>query len=357
MEDFGARTDELLEVLGRYEGQRLFTAVIGSPDPDGLASAWALSFLAKHAGVRMDILTFEVLSRPDNLAFVRLLDIPFRRVRLRLPRINYAGYAVVDRQNARLPVPVKKGLPLVAHIDHHVKVRTRAAFVQQEPHAGSTASILAHHFSNRTDVLVDDPEEACRVCTALMYGIRTDTGDMLNAGPYDFSAAALIAPWVSPELVTTVVRTPLGNHFLEALSSALKTARNENGLKVAFAGKVGRRNRDAIGQTADFLARGEGTETVVVFGNVGGTLVGSLRTKDSDLNAYQVLDEALSTAFQTSVDCGGRRFAGGFQIPSNLFPSGDEHGACELVIQSLLSNWASRRKPRRRRRKPRIRTN
>ncbi|NOZ01006.1 MAG: hypothetical protein GXP54_03850 [Deltaproteobacteria bacterium] len=355
MDDFDARTDELLEVLGRYEGQRLFTAVIGSPDPDGLASAWALSFLAKHVGVRMDILTFEVLSRPDNLAFVRMLDIPFKRVRLRLPRIKYAGFAVVDRQNARLPVPVKKGLPLVAHIDHHVKVRSRAAFVQQEPRAGSTASIMAHHFAHRTDVLVDDPEEACRVCTALMYGIRTDTGDFLNAEPFDFEAAALIAPWVTPELVRAVVRTPLGRHFLDALSSALKTAHTENGLTVAFAGRVGGRNRDAIGQTADFLATGEDTETVVVFGNVNGTIVGSLRTSDPDLDSYRMLDEALSTALGSHVDCGGRRFAGGFQIPPSQFPSGDDISSTELVANALRSFWNSKKKVRRRRKGARSR--
>ncbi|MBL6976359.1 MAG: hypothetical protein ISR64_11550 [Deltaproteobacteria bacterium] len=354
MEGFDARTDELLEVLGRYEGQRLFTAILGSPDPDGLASAWALSFLAKHAGVRMDLLTFEVVSRPDNGAFVRLLDIPFKRVRLRLPRIKYAGFAVVDRQNARLPVPVKKGFKLVAHIDHHVKVRTGAMFSQQEPKAGSTASIMAHHFSNRTDVLIEDQEEACRVCTALMYGIRTDTGDFLNAEPFDFEAAALIEPWVSPELVRTIVRTPLGNHFLDALSSALKTARTENGFTVAFTGKVGRRNRDAIGQTADFMSRGEDTDTVVVFGSVAGTLVGSLRTADADLDSYHLLDSALSAVFGVPVDCGGRRFAGGFQIPPSLFLDADESKANELVFESLLSAWMNRKKRRRRRKRTRV---
>jgi len=341
VESFDARTDELLTVLGKYEGKRLFTAVLGSPDPDGLASAWALSFLAKHAGVRMDILTFEVVSRPDNNAFVRLLDIPFRRVLKGLPRVKYAGYAVVDRQNARLPVPKRKGMPLVVHIDHHSAVRTGAKFVQQEPMSGSTSSIMAHHFANRFDVLTDDPEEACRVSTALMYGIRTDTGDFLNAGPLDFGAAALLAPWVYPEIVRAVVRTPLGNHFLDALANALKTTRTNDGFTIAFAGKVGRRNRDAIGQTADFLARGEKTETVVVFGSLNGTLVGSFRSASPDIDPYVMIDDALSPIFGTAVDCGGRRFAGGFQIPPSVYKTMKEREAADVVTEALFDAWSN----------------
>ena len=158
----------------------------------------------------------------------------------------------------------------------------------------------------------------------------------------------------SPELVRTIVRTPLGNHFLDALSSALKTARTENGFTVAFTGKVGRRNRDAIGQTADFMSRGEDTDTVVVFGSVAGTLVGSLRTADADLDSYHLLDSALSAVFGVPVDCGGRRFAGGFQIPPSLFLDADESKANELVFESLLSAWMNRKKRRRRRKRTRV---
>ena len=73
-------TDALLEVLARFAGKRVFAAVLGSPDPDGLASAWALSLIGRQVGTIFEILTFEVLSRPDNAAFVRLLGIPFRHV-------------------------------------------------------------------------------------------------------------------------------------------------------------------------------------------------------------------------------------------------------------------------------------
>lgn len=342
------RTEELLAALAPWAGKRVFVAVLGSPDPDGLGSAWALQLLARHVGVTMDILTFEVVSRPDNTAFCQLLAIPFRQVVGQLPRVGYAAYAVVDRQNARLPVPVRRKLPLIAHIDHHAAMPTGAKFAQQDHGFGSTSSIMAFHLADLAGRAKQSPLETCRVATALMYGIRTDTQDFLNARAVDFEAAACLAPLVSTELVRTVVLTPLGRPFLDTLGHALMSLVTKNGFTVAWAGKVGRRARDTIGQCADFLARGEGTVATVVFGLVNGNLNGSLRCSDPNLDTYQFLDEALSRRLGFPVDCGGRTFSGGFAIPREKLAAPDDETAGQIVTGALLDAWAARG-PRRRR--------
>lgn len=330
-------TRELLEVLRRFEGKRLFIGVLGSPDPDGLASAWALSRIASTVGVGADILTFEVLSRPDNAAFVQLLGIPFRRVQARLPRVAYAGYAVVDRQNARLPVPHR--LELVVHIDHHGPSRTRALFSQQIREAGATCTIMAHHFMNVLDRLPNDNDEPCRIATALMYGIRTDTMDLLNAGALDFEAAARLAPLVSSELIRTIANTPYGKAFQQTLASALQHMVSKKGLVVAWAGRVARQARDTLGQTADFLIRGEGTNTCVVFGVVNGSVVGSLRSNDSGLDPGGFLEKALAPGLHHPVDCGGRLFSGGFTIPLDALPSSDLEHIRTTILELLFKAW------------------
>lgn len=342
MDAFDARTEELLGVLRRFQGKRVFVAVLGSPDPDGLASAWALKLLAREAGATMDILTFEVVSRPDNVAFVQQLEIPFRQVTQQLPRLGYAAYAVVDRQNAHLPVPVRRRLPMLAHIDHHVPVPTGAMFTQQEPGVGSTCSILAHHFVHLVRTNRMDPGEACRVATALMHGIRTDTGDFVTCGPVDFQAAAMLAPLASAELSRSIVHMPLGRAFLDSLSAALGSVITRDGLSIAFAGRVGRRSRDTIGQSADFLIRAEGTQTAIVFGLVNGAYVGSLRSSNPTFDPYDFLDEALSSRVGFPVDCGGRAFAGGFQLALASVPAPDEESARQLLIDGLLDTWNRR---------------
>jgi len=341
-----SRTEELLDVLRLYKGKRLFVAVLGSPDPDGLASAWILSLMARRMGARMDILTFEVISRPDNAAFVHLLSIPFKQVKERLPRVRYAGYAVVDRQNVRLPLADQPHMPLLAHIDHHSPSRTDAIFKQQNPAFGSTSSIMAAHFAHIAPDLDWQHDEANRVATALMFGIRTDTADFLNAGPVDFDAASKLAPFVSTEMLRDIVLTPLGRPFLQTLAHVLSTLVVQDGFTVGFAGKVGRSARDTLGQTADFLARVENTRVVVVFGVIGTNVVGSLRSNDSALDPYRFLDRALSQGLGFPVDCGGRCFAGGFQVPVSSVPvTGD--GALGTLLSKLLTDgWQSRKKKR-----------
>ena len=345
MEALSSRTEELLGVLGRYAGKRMFVAVLGSPDPDGLASAWALRLLARHAGVTMDILTFEVVSRPDNMVFAQLLGIPFRQVTGVLPRLGFSAFAVVDRQNARLPVPQPKRLPLLVHIDHHAPVPTGAVFSQQITEAGSTCTLMAMHFANLLKMTEIDPNEACRLSTALLYGIRTDTLDFVTARAADHHAASLLAPYASAEMTRTIVQTPLGKTFLETLTTALRTVQSKGGLSVAYAGKVGRRARDSIGETADFLARAEGTNTVIVFGLVNGRFNGSLRAQDPTLDPYAFLDGALSSRLGFPVDCGGRTFSGGFSAALGDVAGGNEETARLQITEALMSSWAARRSP------------
>jgi len=345
-----SRTEELLDVLRTFRGKRLFAAVIGSPDPDGLASAWTLSLMARAVGARMDILTFEVISRPDNLAFVHLLNIPFHQVAQRLPRVRYAGYAVVDRQNVALPVADKPKIPLIAHIDHHTPTRTKALFKQQNTAFGSTSSIMAAHFAHIAPQLDWEHDEANRVATALMFGIRTDTADLLNAGPVDFDAASRLAPFVSTEMLRNIVHTPLGRPFLQTLAHALASMEAVDGMSVGFAGKVVRSNRDSLGQAADFVVRAEDTKVAVVFGIVGSNVIGSLRSRDAVLDPYRFLDGTLSRCLGFPVDCGGRCFAGGFMIPLASLPVSGEASIGTFLSRTLIEGWrerAGRRAPRR----------
>ncbi len=346
MDRLEARTDELLDSLRKFAGRRIFAAVLGSPDPDGLASAWAFARIAAEVDVRVDILTFEVLSRPDNAAFVHLLGVPFKKVAARLPRVAYAGFAVVDRQNARLPVAHRPDLTLIAHIDHHAPVRTRALFSEQTTAFGSTSSIMAHHLANVIEKHAGDLDEASRIATALNYGIRTDTSDFLNANARDFEAASRLAPLVSTEMIRAIALTPLGRPFLDTLATALRSMTTRDGFTIAFAGRVGRRARDTIGQTADFVIRGEGTIACVVFGFVNGSLVGSLRSSDSNLDPNHFLDQALSTRFGFPVDCGGRTFAGGFMIPTASVGAMDEETLRATVAETLHAAWSARARVR-----------
>lgn len=332
------QTDDLLKVLESYKNKRIFIAVLGSPDPDGLASAWVFKVISEWLGVKADILTFEIVSRPDNAVFMKLLDIPHKHIGLKPTRTRYHGFAVLDRQNPSLPIPMARRLPLIAHIDHHAPLRSRAQFVQQDLRFGSTSSIMAFHLKNLIPRMNLEDSLLTRLCTALAFGIRTDTRDLLNATSLDFQALSLIAHWVSSELLHTFALVPYGKVFLSLLGHAIADREEYNGLVVAYGGKLSRNSRDMIGQTADFFSRVEGYSVVVVFGLIDEYFVGSLRTTDPDLDTYEFLESALSSRLGFPIDCGGRRFAAGFQIPFTNFEKIDGEPS-KIIKKALIDSW------------------
>ncbi|MBM4388611.1 MAG: hypothetical protein FJ088_12780, partial [Deltaproteobacteria bacterium] len=74
------REHGLSRVLRKFSGKNVFVAILGSPDPDGIASAWALSIIARKYKVRADLICFESITRLENSDFVRRLNIPLRQV-------------------------------------------------------------------------------------------------------------------------------------------------------------------------------------------------------------------------------------------------------------------------------------
>ncbi len=81
-----------------------------------------------------------------------------------------------------------------------------------------------------------------------------------------------------------------------------------------------RKDRDIIPQVADFLLTEEDVHTVVAYGVVmnedgSESVVGSLRSTKLTLNPDEFLKECLGADDSGRYYGGGRRYAGGFEIP------------------------------------------
>ncbi len=340
--DMAKRTKpvEFYEFLGTLKGRRCFVAVLGSPDPDGMASAWAVSMIARSLGIDLPIFGFEVISRPDNMEFLRLLKVPMTMVRDPEILQGYDGFIAVDRQNPWLPKDVKNPPPLLGHIDHHQKSPTGAVFSDVRQNVGSTSTILTQYLEDLKEHLDTNADAFRRLCTALMVGIRTDTDGLLRANSQDFSAAAFLARHTDTDFMYGIMKKPVGERFLDSLRSVLNTMKRTPYLCVAYAGQVAREARDTLGQCTDFLLHSEGVRTVVVFGLIDGDVVGSMRTMDPALDPYPFLVSAFQKHLSTELNAGGRRFAGGFQFEiENLFDAPDvsEEEIYQKVFDILLT--------------------
>jgi len=146
------------------------------PDPDALAAAFALHFLAReYSGIESRIAYRGVIGRTENQAMVNTLRIPVHRLKPADLK-KYRQVALVDTQPAfdNNPFPANRRATMV--IDQHESTVPPAAdLALVDTACGATCVILAQA------LLLQNVEIPPRVATALAYGILSDTLNLYRA--------------------------------------------------------------------------------------------------------------------------------------------------------------------------------
>jgi nanoRNase/pAp phosphatase (c-di-AMP/oligoRNAs hydrolase) len=271
------------------------------PDPDALASGLALRCLVGRTRATAPLLTFGRITRPENLAMVRALDIEAERVGAADLR-RFDALAMVDVQ----PAFCEETLPdLAVVIDHHPETRGwKAAFRDVRPTYGATATILTEYL-RAADVKI--PE---RVATALLYGIKTDTLHLeRGATRADMEAFAHLYPLANHNVLRRIERPELPLDALDALGDALVHRVILDDALFAHLGPVSR--PDLIPQFADLCLQVKGIEWSVVSGLTGDELHVSVR----NVGYVRAAGEVVRAAFGDLGSAGGHRTAAKAVIP------------------------------------------
>jgi nanoRNase/pAp phosphatase (c-di-AMP/oligoRNAs hydrolase) len=336
------RTEQLMAALRAHGGGRHVVVIRGYPDPDSLASAWAHTRIAAAAGVDCDIAHLPVVSRAENRAMVNLLDLPLVRVGGAADLDRYVALSLVDANAIELPRAA--GLPCVSIVDHHaIGGRIEADFVDIRPDIGATSSIYVQYLLEGPVRALDEGALGGRIATALAYGIRSDTDDLLRASAADLHALADILGWVDGDILAELSRFSIPASAMRIMRRALEAMQIEGTWAFAGVGHVRPQDRDAIGQAADFLVRREGVKTVITFGLVDGWVDGSLRTMDATIDPAAWLRDAFGIGPLGLPYGGGRRGKGGFQIPLGPLAGCPNGGALWQVVKEMVEDTIRRR--------------
>jgi nanoRNase/pAp phosphatase (c-di-AMP/oligoRNAs hydrolase) len=336
------RVAKLLAALEAHAGGRHVVVIRGYPDPDSLATGWAHAQLAATVGIECDIAHLPVVSRAENRAMVNLLELPLVRVSGPEDLDRYVAVSLVDANAMELPR--RSGLPCVSIVDHHsVSGKLDAEFVDIRPSVGATSTIYTEYLVQSGTHLLDHGAQGTRLATALAYGIRSDTDDLLRAAPPDFLALAQLTPFVDADLLAGLSRYAIPATSMRIMRRALEAMHIEGTWAIAGVGVVRPQDRDAIGQAADFLVRREGIKTVITFGLVEGWIDGSLRTTDPSLDPATWLRDAFGIGPLGMPYGGGRRGKGGFQIPLGPLASCPNHRALWRVVRDMVEDTVLRR--------------
>ena len=321
------RPRRLWRVLRSITG-RLAVVAHDNPDPDAIASAFALKKIATAAGCETDICYYGTITHQQNRAMVNLLDLEMRQ--LEGDEIEeYDGVALVDHSRPGVNDQLPEDTPVDVLIDHHPpRAPVEARFVDLRSDVGATSTLLVEYL-RQLGIEADET-----VATALLYGIRVDTRDFRReVSTVDFEAAAFLLPFVKDSVLEQVETPSMSAETIETMARAIRNREVRDSVLVSYIDDL--HERDALAQSADQLLDIEGVRTTLVYGIIDGTVYCSGRTRGTNLD----LGETLRDAFEQIGSAGGHADMAGAQIPLGLLSDSDESDLSAIVHDVIAERF------------------
>jgi nanoRNase/pAp phosphatase (c-di-AMP/oligoRNAs hydrolase) len=273
--------------------ERVLIMMQDDPDPDAIASALALRAVLGRNKTAAPIATFGTITRPENRAMTRILEIDVEQIKPRALE-EYDMVAMVDAQPSFFEETFER-VDLV--IDHHPEESpVRAVLKDLRPGYGATATILTEYLR------AIDARVSQRLATALLYGIKADTQHLeRGATRADLEAFAFVHALANHSALRRIERPDLPNEALDVLARGIAGRHVQHGVVFSHLGAVA--YPELVAQFADFFLQVEGAEWSVVSGTVHGELHVSVR----NVGWVRAAGDVVRHAFGDLGSAGGHR--------------------------------------------------
>jgi len=252
------------------EREKIAILLQPDPDPDGIASAYALRTLLGRKRTTAPIVSFGEVQRPENQALCEAVGIDVKVISPE--EINeYDGLVLVDVQpNVFGDDPPARLLSVDLVVDHHPeRSGYDAAIADIRTSYGATSSIVTEYLR------ATDSELNAKLATALLYGIKSDTQYLgRETSRRDMQSFAFLHASHSPALLRRIERPALPLPGLRSLGRALARAEVRDGIHILVLGRV---REDVIPQVADMALQAQGAEWAIAVGIVNRDIVFSVR--------------------------------------------------------------------------------
>jgi nanoRNase/pAp phosphatase (c-di-AMP/oligoRNAs hydrolase) len=273
-------------LLKLAEGKKTFLAQAHDfPDPDTVASAFALTWLMKElAGLEGQIGYGGIIGRAENRAMVRVLGIKMRKMTVAdFARFDLVALLDTQPECGNHSVPSDRKVDIV--VDHHFP-RERSGpppgYYDVGGEFGTTSTKVTELV--RASGRVPPPE----VATALFYGLKSDTLGLARVTTSaDITAYLYLFPMVDRALLTEIEHPQVPLNYFRILNQALMRGRIYGSFVVADLGSV--YTPELCAELADRLLQIEGVKHALATGWYQDSLFLSLRTRSQRKNAGRIL--------------------------------------------------------------------
>ncbi len=307
-------TEAFLLAVQKYK--KIMIIILGSPDPDALASAYALKIMLSSVSISSDIIITKKISLPQNKAFVKYLKIPLF-YKKNLNPFKYDAYIVPDFQT-NIVDGITNKIPCAAHIDHHTKTDNKvfSDFSLIKTDSGSTSSLITLMMKDQQPAL--PVKDLISASTALMFGIQTDTDKYEHATPIDIEALQYLAEFSDKKIINKINGIPISQITMKCYRKASSNIHIYKDWRIYGIGYIDIKHRDSIAITADLLLKKPENNTVIVYAIVEDKdrddlfLDVSFRSKSEILDINTLIKGITPTG-------GGRQYKGAYQIKLDYF--------------------------------------
>lgn len=289
------------------------------PDPDALASAYALHFLASRIyHIHTRIVYKGIIGRVENRNMVNFLELPVHRIKPR-ELSRYENVALVDTQPdfENNPFPENRRAAIV--IDQHTPVNSPSAdltIIDKE--CGATSVILAKAILSLN---IEIPE---RLATALAYGIISDTLSLYRARRADITDTYLkVLGQADIHSLARIQIPEYDKNYFITLNNAITKALMRKDLLICHIGHV--KVPELVAQIAEYFLCYKKSEVVLTTGRFKNKLHASLRTRSREYHAADLLRKC----FVKPEDAGGH---------------GNVAGGAVSVHNTSEKNWSAEEK-------------
>lgn len=250
------------------------------PDPDSIASAYALQHLLSKKLEVEPVLAFGgTIGRATNRTMVDLLSIrlrPLREIRFE----EFGTHCLIDTQPETGNHSLPADLPISIAIDHHPATpeSERVKFADVRTEYGATSTMMYYY------LMAAGLDLPTKLATALLIGIKSDTRELeREASEADLHAYLEIFPRADLTLLARIEKPRIPRRYFEAFHQALERSEIYDGALVSDLGNV--ENPDIVAELADFFLPLERVDYSLVMGRNRDRLYLSLRTRSEAQDA------------------------------------------------------------------------
>lgn len=318
-----------LKAVSKYKTIAIY--IPGSPDPDAIASAYAIKLILKYLSIDSDIFAEKRLSLLQNQAFIKRLKIPVifgKEINMN----KYQAYIVPDFQNNRVEYIGEK-IPCAAHIDHHGRSNdsVKADFSLIRTDAGSTSTLVALIVKH---INIDFSEqEMVSIATALTFGIQTDTDKYNNLTSLDFEALSFLSEFADSSKLQRINSVSISPETLLYYNMAKENEVVYRDWAFYGIGFIDAKNRDSIAIAADMILKNSEYKTAAVFAVIENHkkretyLDVSLRSNSSAVDLNRVIKKITPNG-------GGRKYKGAYQVKLNYLQNTPDRDMLWQVVEA-----------------------